>query len=67
MLKRHQCINYGSQCPRVSRCGKKNHANLVEEKKNYQGLFFKPTQSKSSDKTESTIQEVEKTVKGVVQ
>ena len=40
----------------------KKHINLVEEKKKYLSLFFKPAQSKSSDTTESTKQEVEKTV-----
>ena len=40
----------------------KKHTNLVEEKKKYQGLFFKPAQSKSSDTTKSTKQEAEKTV-----
>ena len=36
--------------------------NLVEEKKKYRGLFFKPAQSKSSGTTESTRQELEKIV-----
>ena len=46
--------------------GKKS-CEFSRGEKNYQGLFFKSTQSKSSDTTESTIQEAEKIVKGVVQ
>ena len=59
--KRYPYINYGSQYPRVSRCRKKTYKFSREEKK-YQGLFFKPAQSKSSDTIESTRQEAEKTV-----
>ena len=40
----------------------KKNINLVEEKKKYQGLFFKPAESKSSGTTESTRQEPEKIV-----
>ena len=39
----------------------KNIQTQLRRKKKYQGLFFKPTQSKSSDTIESTRQEAEKT------
>ena len=62
LQKIHQYINYESQCPRVSGCRKKPYKFSCGEKKKYQGLFFKPAQSKSSDTTERTRKEAEKTV-----
>ena len=40
----------------------KKQANVIKEKRKYQGLFFKLAQSKSSDATESTRYKAEKTV-----